>query len=366
MKHFVFFWTFLGVLFTSVGCSNQSTEPNSTPQPEDEWPFDPPSSEPLNAFEMNAKIGRGLNIGNALEAPAEGDWGIIIRDDYIRLIAEAGFNSIRLPVTWPTRTETSPPFTIDPKFFERVDHIVQEALKHGLVVILNNHHFDELNENPQAHQQWLMRIWQQLSRHYKDYPDELYFEILNEPHGAFNNNASVWNTMAQEILAEIRKLNPHRMVVIGPIGWNAIDQLNTLDLPEDDRGIIATYHFYLPFQFTHQGASWVGEQSNDWLGTPWVGSLEERLFITDKFDAAVAWAQTENRPLFMGEFGAYSAADDNSRYRWTDFVARSAEKRGISWTYWEFGAGFGVYNRDKGEWRPLLLKALIPESSETE
>ena len=54
-------------------------------------------------------------------------------------------------------------------------------------------------------------------------------------------------------------------------------------------------------------------------------------------------------------------ADDNSRYRWTDFISRYAEKKNISWTYWEFGAGFGAYDRDKNEWRPLLLKALMPE-----
>ncbi len=347
-------------LFISMQCSKQSTEPDPTPNTEDEWPFDPPSSEPLDAFEMNAKIGRGLNIGNALEADVEGEWGIVIQDEYLKIIADAGFNSIRLPVTWPTRTETTPPYTIDAEFLERVDHIVREALKQGLIVILNNHHFDQLNENPQANKEWLMSIWKQLSRHYKDYPDELYFEILNEPHGAFNNDASVWNSMAADILEEIRRLNPHRMVVIGPISWNAIDKLNTMNLPEEDRGIIATYHFYLPFHFTHQGASWVGDQSNDWLGTPWVGSLEERQYITNYMDTAVNWAQSFNRPLFMGEFGAYSAADNNSRYRWTDFVARSAEKRGISWTYWEFGAGFGVYDRDKGEWRSLLLKALMP------
>ncbi len=349
-----------GLLLTSVSCSKQSTEPDQNQQPKNEWPFDPPSSEPLDPFEMNAKIGRGVNIGNALEAPSEGEWGIVVQDGYLKIIADAGFNSIRLPVTWPTRTETTPPYTIDPTFLERVDHIVQEALKNGLVVILNNHHFDQLNENPQANRQWLISIWKQLAQHYKDYPDELYFEILNEPHGAFNDDASVWNNLARDVLTEIRKSNPNRMVVIGPISWNAIDKLNTLNLPEEDRGIIVTYHFYLPFQFTHQGASWVGGDADEWLGTPWVGSIEERKYITDLMNPAVAWAQAHNRPLFMGEFGAYSAADMNSRYRWTDFVARSAEKRNISWTYWEFGAGFGVYNPDTNQWRELLLRALIP------
>ena len=341
----------------ACNCSKKSTEP--TPPVEDKWPFAPPSG-PLDAFEMNAKIGRGFNMGNALEASYEGEWGMVIRDEYLKTIADAGFNSIRLPITWPAHSSSGPPFLIDRTFFDRVDHIVQTALKNGLIVVLNNHHFDQLNEAPEANQMWLEALWRQIAEHYKDYPDELFFEILNEPHGAFNNNAPLWNRMAQDVLKIIRRTNPYRMVVIGPVQWNSIRMLNTLELPADDRGLIATFHFYDPFQFTHQGASWVGADADSWLGTTWNRSPAEQKAITDPFDAAVKWAQTQNRPLYLGEFGAYSRADDNSRYRWTDFVARSAEKRGISWTYWEFGAGFGAYNRDKNEWRPLLLKALMP------
>ena len=342
------------------GCSKNSTEPDNNTSPQDEWPFDPPSTELLDAFEMNAKIGRGLNMGNALEAPSEGEWGIVIQDEYLQAIADAGFNSIRLPVTWPTRSQSTPPYNINSQFFERVDHIVQTALSLGLTVVLNNHHFDELNEDPTAHRDWLLALWEQISVHYKDYPDELFFEILNEPHGAFNDNAATWNQLAKEALEIIRKTNPYRLVVIGPISWNAYDKIPTLDLPEEDRGIIVTFHYYLPFHFTHQGASWVGGDANSWLGTTWMGSPDERKDINDDFDSAVAWAQQHNRPLFLGEFGAYNRADDNSRYRWTDHIVRAAEKRGISWTYWEFGAGFGVYDREKNEWRELLLKALMP------
>ena len=357
---FRFFSILLLIYLTSLSCSKKSTEPGAKDPPEKSWPFDPPSTEPLDVFEMNRKIGRGLNMGNALEAPSEGEWGMSIEDKYLLAIADAGFNSIRLPVTWPTRSSSTPPFTIDHQFFERVDHIVQTALKLGLTVVLNNHHFDELNQDPGEHGAWLLAIWEQLSLHYRDYPDELFFEILNEPHGAFNENASAWHQLAKDALAIIRKSNPYRMVVIGPISWNAIDKIPTLDLPQDDRGIIVTYHYYLPFHFTHQGASWVGDDANNWLGTTWMGSPDERKAVTDDFDRAVAWAQQHNRPLYMGEFGAYERADDNSRYRWTDHITRSAEKRDISWTYWEFGAGFGAYDREKDEWRPLLLKALMP------
>lgn len=350
-------YSFLLLILILLSCSKESTSPEKK-TPVDEWPFDPPSSEALDAFEMNAKIGRGFNMGNALESAVEGEGGMYIHDAYLQIIADAGFNSIRLPVSWSYRSMSAPPFTIDYAFFDRVDHVVQTALQQGLTVVLNIHHFDELNERPTAYKEWFLSMWKQIATHYKDYPDELYFEILNEPHGDFD--AATWNQFAREALAIIRQENPYRMVVIGPVSWNAIDKIPTLDLPEEDRGIIVTYHYYWPFDFTHQGASWV-DGADAWLGTPRRGSPDEKEEVTYYFDQAVDWAEKHDRPLFLGEFGAYSRADDNSRYRWTDYIARSAEKRNISWTYWEFGAGFGAYDRDKNEWRPLLLKALMPD-----
>jgi endoglucanase len=77
-------------------------------------------------------------------------------------------------------------------------------------------------------------------------------------------------------------------------------------------------------------------------------------------DEATEWGQRHSLPIWMGEFGAYSRADNESQLLWTAFVTREAEARGISWAYWEFGAGFGVYDRAARRWRPDLLEALIP------
>ena len=78
-------------------------------------------------------------------------------------------------------------------------------------------------------------------------------------------------------------------------------------------------------------------------------------------DWAVRWAEKLDCPLWMGEFGAYSKADMASRANWTSTLRAEAEARGIAWSYWEFGAGFGVYDRTAGRWRQELLGALIPE-----
>ncbi len=356
---------FLILMVAISACEKSSTGPKNEPA-EEIWPFDPPSSEPLDAHEMAAKIGRGFNMGNALEAEVEGEWGIVIQDEYFQIIADAGFTGLRLPVTWPTRSETAPPYTIWSEFFDRVDHVVQEALRNDLIVILNIHHFDAINEDPEGATEWIKALWTQIAEHYKDYPDELYFELLNEPHGAFQNNPTAWNQILNELIPIIRETNPYRMIVVGGVNWNNVSQLKNLELPQDDRGIIGTFHYYSPHRFTHQGASWAGDAEGNWLGTTWMGSPDERAAVNNDFDQAVSWSEGEDRPVFLGEFGSYEKADINSRYRWTDYIRTAAERRNISWTYWEFGAGFGAYNRDAGKWRQLLLKALMPESGDSE
>jgi len=89
-------------------------------------------------------------------------------------------------------------------------------------------------------------------------------------------------------------------------------------------------------------------------------SSSEREAVAGLLNLAQSWGKASKRPLFMGEFGAYSKADMASRARWTAAVREEAAQRGIGWGYWEFGAGFGVYDRAKNAWNAELLKALIP------
>jgi endoglucanase len=317
-----------------------------------------PTLHPDPAFAMNARLGRGVNLGNALEAAREGAWGVVIKEEFFPLIKEKGFQSVRVPIKWSARAQQSPPHTIDPKFFERIDWVVENALKNDLLVIINIHHFDEINADPQGNREFLLALWEQIAEHYKDAPETVLFELLNEPHGN-RFTASVWNKMAEETLAVVRKSNPERFVIIGPVNWNSVDHLSSLRLPENDRRLIATFHYYNPFHFTHQGAEW-NEGADQWLGTTWDATSRQQADVRSDMDKAVRWSEQYNRPIFMGEFGAYGKADMDSRARWTAFVAREAEARGFSWAYWEFCAGFGIYQADIKIWEQPLVNALIP------
>jgi endoglucanase len=318
-----------------------------------------PSSFPagVDPFEHNRLLGRGVNMGNALEAPTEGAWGVVLKQEYFDLVAEAGFDSVRIPVRWSTHADETAPYIIDPAFFTRVDQVVDQALSRDLLVVINVHHYEEIMQQPAQHEERLLAMWSQIADHYRDYPDELLFEVLNEPNGALT--PTLWNALLVDALDVIRETNPDRTVIVGPGQWNSILSLLDLTLPEDDRHIIVTVHYYDPFHFTHQGAEWVNG-SDSWLGTTWEGSASQEQDVDAALDLAAAWSEHKDRPVYLGEFGAYSKADMQSRALWTAYVARQAEERGISWAYWEFCSGFGVYDKGRGRWNEALLNALLP------
>jgi endoglucanase len=299
---------------------------------------------------------RGVNLGNMLEAPNEGAWGLTVQEEYFGRIKEAGFDFVRVPVRWNAHADESAPYAIDPAFLARVDEVVNWALAQNLAVIIDFHHYEEMGSDPQGHKDRFLGIWQKVAEHYKDSPSNVLFELLNEPNGELN--AERWNQYIAETLTIVRQSNPTRDVIIGPVNLNAYDQVSTLEFPRDDH-LIVTFHYYLPFEFTHQGAEWV-EGSDAWLGKTWEATEDEKAEITRHFESVAAWARQRGLRVLLGEFGAYSKADMDSRVRWTGFVRSEAERHGFGWAYWEFASDFGVYDADSKVWREELLKALIP------
>ena len=308
------------------------------------------------AADAVAALGPGINLGNALEAPTEGAWGITIKPAYLPAIKKAGFGHVRVPVKWSAHAAADAPYTIDAAFLKRVDEVVDQANAAGLGVVLNVHHYDEIDKDPAGHRTRLLSLWGQIAARHKGRPASVLFEVMNEPTKDWK--PAEWNDTAAAALAVIRKTNPERVIVVGATNWNSFRNLPLLKLPEEDRRIAATFHYYEPFEFTHQGAEWA-KGSDRWLGREWTGTAAERKKLADDFAAAAKWAADDRRPMYLGEFGAYSKADLESRVTWTRAVREEADKRGFAWAYWEFAAGFGAYDPRTDAWREPLLKALI-------
>jgi endoglucanase len=311
----------------------------------------------LNIHELNKKLGQGVNFGNMFEAPSEAEWGNPFNDEYVKIIAEQGFKHIRIPVRWdvPARAMQAPPYTINAEFLKRIKHVVDLALAQKLMVVLNMHHHAGIFENPAANKDKFLAQWTQIAEYFKDYDQNLLFEVMNEPNT--NLTPELWNQYFADALTLIRKTNPNRAVLMGVAEWGGVSALPKLQ-PPTDANLILTVHYYNPFPFTHQGAEWVSN-SAPWLGTKWENTEAEQSEIQNDVADAVAFAKKHQIPLHFGEFGSYSKADMASRVLWSSYLARYLESQNISWAYWDFSAGFGFYNPSTKAINKPLLDALL-------
>jgi endoglucanase len=276
------------------------------------------------------------------------------RPEHFDRLRDAGFDTVRINLHAFAHADDSG--VIDPVWLATLDRLVNAALSDALTVILDEHDDIACERDVVACGPRLRTVWDQLARRYRDSPNRLLFEILNEPHGKLT--AQVWNGMLRDVLAVIRASNPERNVVIGPAGWSSIDQLATFDLPEGDRHIIATVHYYWPMRFTHQGARWVRETAQ-LSGVTW-GTEAEMAELARNFDGVKAWGDAHHRPIFLGEFGAYEKGDMDSRVRYISSVARVAESHGFAWAMWQFETDFAAYDMTRDTWHEPILKALVP------
>jgi endoglucanase len=311
---------------------------------------------PPDVFEQNKRLGRGGNLGNILYRFKT--WDKKREMEHLDLIKGIGMNGVRINTGPFAHVTDDPPYTLSAAFFERLDWTVKQALSRGLTVIIDNHEYHAMADDPMGKKEMFLSTWDQIARHYKDYPDSVFLGILNEPNRDLTPD--LWNLILADAIKVIRKSNPNRTLVIGPGNWNNIRSLQYLKLPEDDRNIIVEIHYYSPHRFTHQGASW-SAGSDAWLGTTWRGTPEEKKAVVDDFNTAAEWAKRNNRPLYLGEFGAYRKADTESRVRWLSFVVQQAEKNDISWAIWDLmGTSFGIYDESKKSWIEPLKDAILP------
>ena len=325
------------------------------------------------------KLGRGINLGNFLDAPSEGEWtgGRLIIEEDLQNIADAGFATVRIPIRWSSHADLSSPYLINESFIARVKEVIGWANNAGLKAVLNVHHYTEMMDDSESAQEGhtlrLLSIWKQISEEFplSEYTqDNLVFELLNEPNGTIDYDD--WNDIIARLLdviwgemsAQQNDGSNQRIVMIGTANWGHPDGLTKLLLPAsvNANNTIITVHYYEPFHFTHQGAEWV-DGATDWIGTPWLGTESDQAPLIALFDRVTSWNEGDNRgfEIFMGEFGVYSKNSAPAHQKaWTAFIAREAEKRNFSWAYWEYAAGFGAYDLGTGEWRTQLIDALIP------
>lgn len=309
---------------------------------------------PISASEQNRQLGQGINI-LGLGAEWAGQSTPNFPEAYFDMIAQKGFTNVR--VAQALFTHLKPDGTIDPNWLKKLDWVIDQSLKRKLTVIIDDNNTKECEADATTCTAKVSAAWSQIAQHYKNYPNKVLFELLNEPTTSFTPDE--WNKDLRVILETIRQTNPDRNVIIGPARANGLDALNMMSLP-DDPHIIVTIHYYSPFKFTHQGAKFLPDAHRPALGARWAGRFSDVQSVHQDFDYISMWGRLNHRPIYIGEFGTLETAPMSDRAAWTATVARQAESHGFSWSYWQFENDFAAYDNKSGQWVGPIIDALRP------
>ena len=318
--------------------------------------------------ERVAEMGRGINLGNVLSAPTEGDWATPVTEQYFIDVKNAGFTNVRIPVDFfGTRTTgnwsgestfdapnfysassgtsaqyTGETFTINSTYLTRVEQVINWALGQGLVTILDFHgehlksdfiktfkvgegaETDPTSARRAADNAKFRAIWTILADTFKDKDHKLVFEIINEPY--FYMSKADMDTLNADILAIIRLEgnNPTRNIILtggGQTSYNAITQIDPSLFGSSPNRLIGTFHYYNPFPFTSSSGD--DRDIESW------GSSSDKTDVDGHFTKVKDFADDNNSvPVFLGEFGADNTGGYN--YSTGDLNAVSANSTGFA------------------------------------
>ncbi|MBO7384599.1 MAG: glycoside hydrolase family 5 protein [Fibrobacter sp.] len=354
-------------------CSEDSSSGAADPVNAEEGmtPADTSSSTPVaknRAWKIVENMGAGINLGNVFEAPDfsfdgfnpasyTSAWNETIVPENFVALGDSGFNHMRIPVSWEEHvTGAGAECVVDEGWMNQVFWAVDNAIANGMVVVLNAHHWDALYDDPDTESPCLLSVYRQMMQRVVNYSlDSLVVETLNEPRGKLTS--AKWNVLVDSIISVVRAADPERVVMVGTYNYNSYSSISQLKLPAGVDNLIVTFHYYDPFAFTHQGATFVDPVYD--TGTLWTASIAETRAVKKAFGVMKAWSDEHNIPIYLGEYGAYEMADDVSRETWTTFISTLASSLGFGRAYWEFCSGFGVYDDQTGEWKDYLMRALL-------
>ena len=342
----------------------------------------------------NFKIQRGTNVSHWLsqsEERGEARAMHIQEDDFARLDS-LGFDFVRLPIDevqfWDEQGN---------KLLEAWDLMINAinwAEKHHLrtivdLHIIRSHYFNAVNEgNADANtlftseksQQDLINMWYQLSDVLKGYSnDSVAYEFMNEP---VADDHEQWNQLIAKVHKALREREPQRTLVVGSNMWQGYETMKYLKVPENDKNIILSFHYYNPMILTHYGAWWtpIGKYTGkvnypgilvskeDYEAAP--DSLKKELdpYLTQEwnidkiradFKDAIEVAKKYNLQLFCGEWGVYEPVDRELAYKWTKDMLTVFKENNIAWTTWCYDADFGFWDQKKHDFKDKGLVDLL-------
>ncbi len=287
-------------------------------------------------------------------------------------ISRAGFKTVRVPISFGAWASYEQPYRwAIPEGIQFADKFIEAAVAEGLYVIIDLHHV-ELDNSVKGSDstERLVWLWTEIANRYKKLdPEKVFFEIRNEPHDI---KAEDWRAQAEVLIKTVRQIAPQHSLVVGFHDWNA-RQAMIDSKPFADKNIIYTFHYYDPFIFTHQGATWSSPGLPELRGLPFpadkrtieVPSTAKGTWIEEKiknyagdskaskmFDdlkAAKSWSEKNDVPIFVGEFGSFgNFATMENRCRHAEAVYSALGKLELSNAWWEWDGGFSMFDKGTG------------------
>jgi len=327
------------------------------------------------AFQLQAQVAfnRGVNLTGWFQTSSTSQiqFTKYTKKDF-QNIKSLGCDVVRLPINLFYMTNGTPNYIIDPLMFDFLDQAANWAEELQIYLILDNHTSDDLASKNANLETVLTKVWTQMAEHYKNRSTYILYEIMNEPNGTLTTAA--WGKIQQTAITAIRTIDTKHTIVVGGAGFNSYSELASLPV-YTDANLLYTFHFYDPFVFTHQGATWVTPSMAPLANVPfpynastmpatpsslvgtWVGSSLTN-YSTDGtlakvkslIDIAAAFKTNRNVKVYCGEFGAYIPNSPNAdRIYWYGEVRKYLETKGIPWTTWDYQGGFGLFTKGSNE-----------------
>ena len=287
-------------------------------------------------------LGKGVNLSNWLEAFWDPNWPDTAgyNKQFFLDMKAAGVQSLRMPTCFALVTGTQPPYTVDTtnRLFSIIDTVIAWTTELNMHLIIDNQHqWNVADSNWRIAQPRLAHLWSVLAQRYNHLdPNRYFFEIFNEPNGINNDSLPLLYT---PIIDTIRQYAPQFTIVASPNDWsNGFGYYSYKPLA--DTNLMYTFHSYDPYEFTHQGLTFV--QPPLPVGVPFPGSEYDQLVEVNWY-FALQFHVTYNVPVFLGEFGVGDSADAVSRCHWADSIGTRIDDNHLSAFYWDVRGDFQIY-----------------------
>lgn len=336
--------------------------------------------------EYRELLARGVNLSNWFNDYSDPrQYGNRFTDAHFALLKEVGFTYVRIPVGQNVMFQPQNAGSLNSVNLDYVKEAVQKAVDHGLAVTINYHtasdDFEKTLITNKDNQKKLASYWKAVAAQFKSFSKtQIFFEVYNEPHVASNGSSpgatKLWWEPVQKMLIDaIRTETTDHFIIAGGEGWNSIEGLKLLK-PYQEKNIIYNFHFYDPFFFTHQGATWSGPQIQKLRNLPYPSTPENVApildtatdadviqYVTwygdDKWDSARLdalirqaheWAVANDAAIICNEFGCYKPySPREGRLAVIRDIRTILESYDIGWAMWEMDEGFGFIDYPGGD-----------------